>query len=79
MRNAWISAQICSAPTREGFVEGTAGALTDREIAMLPDGAYIITLEQAIRFPTDYLEGDAYYHTAYADHNLVRTRTRSGC
>ena len=47
----------------EGFVEGTAGALTDREIAMLPDGAYIITLEQAIRFLTDYLEGDVYYHT----------------
>ena len=60
----------------EGFVEGTAGALTDREIAMLPDGAYIITLEQAIRFLTDYLEGDVYYHTAYADHNLVRTRTQ---
>ena len=60
----------------EGFVEGTAGALTDREIAMLPDGAYIITLEQAVRFLTDYLEGDVYYHTAYADHNLVRTRTQ---
>lgn len=43
---------------------------------MLPDGAYIITLEQAIRFLTDYLEGDVYYHTAYADHNLVRTRTQ---
>ena len=60
----------------EGFVEGTAGALTDREIAMLPDGAYIITLEQAIRFLTDYLEGDVYYHTAYADQNLIRTRTQ---
>lgn len=60
----------------EGFVGGTAGALTDREISMLPDGAYIITLEQAIRFLTDYLEGDVYYHIDYADHNLVRTRTQ---
>jgi Ser/Thr protein kinase RdoA (MazF antagonist) len=60
----------------EGFVSGTDGALTTREIEMLPDGAYIITLEQAIRFLTDYLDGDAYYHTDYADHNLVRTRTQ---
>ncbi len=60
----------------EGFVSGTDGALTAREIEMLPDGAYIITLEQAIRFLTDYLDGDVYYHTDYADHNLVRTRTQ---
>lgn len=60
----------------EGFIAGTAGALTPREIAMLPDGAYIITLEQAIRFLTDYLEGDTYYHIDYPDHNLIRTRTQ---
>lgn len=60
----------------EGFIAGTAGALTDREVRMLPDGAYIITLEQALRFLTDYLEGDTYYHTAYSEHNLVRTRTQ---
>ena len=60
----------------EGFIEGTGGALTDLEIAMLPDGAYIITLEQAIRFLTDYLDGDTYYHIDYPTHNLVRTRTQ---
>ena len=60
----------------EGFIKGTGGALTEREIAMLPDGAYVITLEQAIRFLGDYLDGDTYYHTAYSDHNLVRARTQ---
>ena len=43
---------------------------------MLPDGGYIITLEQAIRFLTDYLDGDTYFHVDYADHNLIRTRTQ---
>lgn len=59
-----------------GFIKGTAGALTETELSMLPDGAYIITLEQAIRFLGDYLDGDTYYHTDYPDHNLVRARTQ---
>ncbi len=59
-----------------GFIKGTAGALCEKELAMLPDGGYIITLEQAIRFLADYLEGDTYYHTEYPTHNLVRARTQ---
>ncbi len=39
-------------------------------------GALGITYEQAIRFLTDYLEGDVYYKTSYDLHNLVRTRTQ---
>ena len=59
-----------------GFIKGCGGALTEKEISMLPDGGYIITLEQAIRFLTDYLDGDNYFHVDYPDHNLVRTRTQ---
>ena len=59
-----------------GFVKGTGGALTEKELEMLPDGGYVITLEQAIRFLGDYLDGDTYYHTDYPDHNLVRARTQ---
>ena len=59
-----------------GFIKGTGGALTQKELQMLPDGGYIITLEQAIRFLGDYLDGDTYYHTDYPDHNLVRARTQ---
>jgi hypothetical protein len=29
-----------------------------------------------VRFLADYLNGDTYYKTAYADHNLVRTRNQ---
>ena len=60
----------------QGFIKGTDGALTHKELSMLPDGAYTITLEQAIRFLGDYLDGDTYYHIDYPEHNLVRARTQ---
>lgn len=59
-----------------GFVKGCGGALTEKEITMLPEGGYIITLETGIRFLADYLDGDVYFHTDYPDHNLIRARTQ---
>ena len=59
-----------------GFIKGCGGALTEKEISMLPMGGYMLTLEQAIRFLTDYLDGDTYFHVDYPEHNLVRTRTQ---
>lgn len=35
-----------------------------------------ITLIQSIRFLTDYLSGDNYYHTNYEDHNLIRAKNQ---
>ena len=51
-------------------------SLTEKETALLPLGAKIITLELAVRFLTDYLDGDRYFKTAYPEHNLVRTRAQ---
>ncbi len=51
-------------------------SLTPREIELLPLGAKIITLELAVRFLTDYLEGDHYFKIQYPEHNLVRARTQ---
>ena len=59
-----------------GFIRGTGGDLTPNEVAMLPEGGYIITLETGIRFLSDYLDGDVYFHTDYPDHNLIRARTQ---
>ena len=59
-----------------GFIKGTGGDLTEKELTMLPDGGYVITLETGIRFLSDYLDGDVYFHTDYPDHNLVRARTQ---
>ena len=58
-----------------GYLEG-ATKLTEREVAMLPMGALVITLELATRFLKDYLDGDLYFKTAYPEHNLVRARTQ---
>ena len=60
----------------KGFLEGAAGTLTDAEKEYLPWGAKLMTLECGIRFLTDYLEGDHYFHTARPDHNLDRARTQ---
>ena len=63
----------------EALVKGyTAGAkfLTDAEKANLAFSGRLITLTIGIRFLTDFLAGDTYFHTAYDDHNLVRCRTQ---
>ena len=60
----------------KGFIEGCKDGLNKKEIETLPLGAKVITLEQGIRFLTDYLDGDLYYKTQYAEHNLDRTRTQ---
>lgn len=60
----------------QGYLEGSGGSLTDLEVSLFPTGAKMITLEQGIRFLTDYLEGDVYYKTEYDEHNLVRALTQ---
>ena len=58
------------------FLEGVDGSLTDAEIAYLPWGAKLMTLECGIRFLTDYLDGDNYFHISREGQNLDRCRTQ---
>ena len=60
----------------KGFIEGTNGILTEAELEYLPWGARVITLEQGIRFLTDYIKGDVYYQTNRPGQNLDRARTQ---
>ena len=60
----------------EGFLDACGSSLTPLEIACLPLGAKLITLECGMRFLTDYLLGDTYFKIDYCDHNLVRSRTQ---
>ena len=60
----------------KGFLEGADGALTAAELEYLPWGAKLMTLECGIRFLTDYLEGDHYFHTQREGQNLDRCRTQ---
>lgn len=60
----------------QGYLGEVAGNMTADEVDSLPAGAKMMTLESAVRFLTDYLNGDVYFKTAYPEHNLVRSRTQ---
>lgn len=60
----------------DGFLSETAESLNDAEIENLAFGAKLMTFECGIRFLTDYLEGDVYFRTTHAEHNIVRARNQ---
>lgn len=59
-----------------GWFAGAGDILSadERQAAVL--AGCVITLEQAVRFLTDYLRGDVYYHCTDPDQNLRRARTQ---
>ncbi|MCF0187514.1 MAG: aminoglycoside phosphotransferase family protein, partial [Bacteroidaceae bacterium] len=59
-----------------GYIRGTKSFLTPVEKKCLPYAACMFPFMQAVRFLTDYINGDTYYKTKYPDHNLVRTRNQ---
>jgi aminoglycoside phosphotransferase (APT) family kinase protein len=59
----------------KGYLEG-AKFLNGAEKENLVFSGKLATFEVGIRFLADYLAGDVYFHTAYADHNLVRARNQ---
>lgn len=59
-----------------GFVGGLEGSLGEAEIKELPMGALVITLETGLRFLADYIDGDKYFRTHYAEQNLDRARNQ---
>ena len=56
-----------------GYLKHAHQFLTPQEISMLPFAVALFPMMQAVRFLTDYLNGDTYYKTQYPAHNLVRT------
>lgn len=60
----------------KGFLAVCGSRLTKREKETLPMGAKMMTLENGVRFLTDYLQGDPYYAISRPEHNLDRARTQ---
>ncbi len=58
------------------FLEEAGEALTEAEVRYLPWGAKLMTLECGMRFLTDHLEGDGYFHISRPGQNLDRARTQ---
>ena len=59
-----------------GYLEGSKDFLTPVERDNLPFAAALFPFMQAVRFLTDYINGDTYYKIQYAEHNLVRAKNQ---
>ncbi|MGK6344157.1 phosphotransferase enzyme family protein [Chryseobacterium sp. DT-3] len=61
---------------KDGFLLYLKDKLTFEELENLDYAAQTVIYIQAIRFLTDYLNGNKYYSTKYAEHNLDRTKNQ---
>jgi len=60
----------------QGYLDVTHDTLTSTERNNLAFSAWLITLEQGIRFLTDHMDGDSYFRIKRDNHNLDRCRTQ---
>ena len=74
LENIHVDMAVFEAYTRGYLKEATF--LTDLEKELLPYGCRLMSYMQAVRFFTDYINGDTYYKIAYPEHNLVRTKAQ---
>jgi Ser/Thr protein kinase RdoA (MazF antagonist) len=59
-----------------GYLSEAGEFLTEAETALIAEAGRNITHIMALRFLTEYLEGDRYYHISRPDHNLDRSRNQ---
>lgn len=60
----------------EGYFQTASQFLTVNEIASLIEGVLLFPYMQAVRFLTDYLEGDTYYKIQHEKHNFQRAKAQ---
>jgi hypothetical protein len=60
----------------EGYFSEALGFLCGEEISLIAESGRNITQIMALRFLTDFLEGDHYCHTSRPGHNLDRCRNQ---
>ena len=70
-----LNLELFEAYTR-GYLSEMAPYITEEELNLMGESIRIITLELAIRFLNDYINGDTYFKTNYEKHNLDRTRNQ---
>ncbi len=57
----------------QGYLPIARSFLTDHDYAYIFDAIRVITFELGLRFFTDYLAGNVYFHVKYPEHNLWRS------
>lgn len=60
----------------EGYLSEASSFLSPLEKSLLAESGRTITLIMAVRFLTDYLNGDVYYKISRPEHNLDRMHTQ---
>ncbi|MBD1394801.1 phosphotransferase enzyme family protein [Mucilaginibacter glaciei] len=60
----------------KGYFEKARSFLTDMEVQSLLLGVFMLPFIQAVRFITDYLNGDIYFKINHTEHNLQRARAQ---
>jgi Ser/Thr protein kinase RdoA (MazF antagonist) len=60
----------------KGFLKHMKSSITPLELKYLPLAAQTMIFIMALRFLTDYLNGDVYYKTKYPEHNLDRAKNQ---
>ncbi|WP_027137018.1 phosphotransferase enzyme family protein [Gaetbulibacter saemankumensis] len=60
----------------KGFLKKMKTSLNDIELKYLPLGAKTMIFIMALRFLTDYLNGDIYYKIKYPEHNFDRAKNQ---
>ncbi|MGP1489562.1 MAG: phosphotransferase enzyme family protein [Treponema sp.] len=59
-----------------GYLRAAGGFLTAYEKSLIAESGRVLTQIMAVRFLTDYLNGDVYYKISRPTHNLDRARTQ---
>jgi thiamine kinase-like enzyme len=75
LANMSINFEILTALT-DAYIAGFNGSLSEIEKNSLLFGVKLMPLMLGIRFLTDFLNGDKYFKTSYATHNLVRAKNQ---
>ncbi len=60
----------------KGYITTLNSTISKAEIDSLVVGALLIPFMMAVRFLTDYLDGDKYFHVQHSEHNLVRAKNQ---
>lgn len=60
----------------KGYFSEMKNVLNEKEIELLPYSVIVLTYELAVRFLTDYIDGDIYFATSYPTENLDRTMSQ---
>lgn len=60
----------------DGYLSEMSESLTYEELSLMAESIRIITLELAIRFLNDYINGDTYFKTDYDKQNLYRAKAQ---